>query len=315
MLDVYQEQQKIVYHTLKNAIDKNRTSHAYLFETKGYPDRLSLAIAFSKSLLCPSHYTNHQNCVNCTQCDNIDKNCFSELKIIEPDGLWIKKEQLDELQKEFSMKSVESDKKVYIINGADRLNSSSANTILKFLEEPEDNIVAILLADNAYQVLETIVSRCQIVSFQKQTDLSNKTMIEKLKLFTNIPKELEDEEKIIEKVNLIKNFVYEIEMKKLDCLLFTQRLWHEQITGKEMNLFAFDLLLLYVKDILNCKVGRTLQLFEMDDNLEKISNMNSLEKINRKLKVIIDLKEQIQYNANASLLIDRLIMDLVGGIE
>ena len=106
MLDVYQEDQKIVYHTLKNAIDKDRTSHAYLFESNGYKDALPLAISFAKGLLCPMHYTNNEKCTECKQCHNIDTHNFLELKIIKPDGMWIKKEQLDELQKEFNLKSI-----------------------------------------------------------------------------------------------------------------------------------------------------------------------------------------------------------------
>ena len=63
-------------------------------------------------LLCPYNYSNSDKCVDCTQCKNIDKNIFQDIKIIEPDGLWIKKEQLDELQKEFSEKSVITNKKL-----------------------------------------------------------------------------------------------------------------------------------------------------------------------------------------------------------
>lgn len=63
------------------------------------------------------------------------------------------------------------DRKVYIINGADKLNKQSANSILKFIEEPDNNITALLVTDNLYSVMPTIRSRCQILSFQnvKQT--------------------------------------------------------------------------------------------------------------------------------------------------
>lgn len=315
MLDKYQEKQNIAYKILKNAIVKNKTSHAYLFESNGVKDAKDLAIAFAKGLLCPNKYTNNDKCVNCTQCQNIDKNCFLELKIISPDGMWIKKEQLDELQKEFSMKSVESDKKIYIIENADRLNASSANTILKFLEEPSENIIAILIADNTYQVLETIVSRCQIVSLKKYQNFNTDSLHENVKSLINIPEELIEEEKFNEKINSIIEFIKYLETKKLDCLLFTQKLWHENISGKEMNLFAFNILVLYYKDMLNKKIGRNLNVFVNDSNINNLVEINTLNELNRKLKTIIDLKEQIQYNANATLLLDRLIIELVGGVK
>ena len=54
---------------------------------------------------------------------------------------------------------------LFIIYNAEKLNTSSANTILKFLEEPEENIIAVLTTDNRYQVLDTILSRCQNLVF------------------------------------------------------------------------------------------------------------------------------------------------------
>ena len=64
-------------------------------------------------------------------------------------------------------------KLIYVIDKAENLNDSSANTMLKFLEEPNEGIIAILLTNNRYKVLDTILSRCQILSFsQKQLELS-----------------------------------------------------------------------------------------------------------------------------------------------
>ena len=55
-----------------------------------------------------------------------------------------------------------------MIREAEKLNGFSANTILKFLEEPEDDIIAFLLTDNRYHVLDTILSRCQVLSLKEE---------------------------------------------------------------------------------------------------------------------------------------------------
>jgi len=158
MLIDYKEAQPIAYKILSNAIVNNQFNHAYLFETKGYESGLDMAISFAKSIL------NIQD-------ENIDEQNYPELKIIEPDGQWIKKEQLKELQEEFNKKSILGNNKVYIINQAEKLNVNSANTILKFIEEPPEGIVAILVTDNIYQLLETIISRCQIISLNGQANI------------------------------------------------------------------------------------------------------------------------------------------------
>lgn len=300
MLDEYQESQKIVYKTLTNEVKKNKYSHAYLFEANGNPDAFSLVLAFAKMLLCPNNYSNNDNCVNCTICERINKNIFSDLKIIEPDGMWIKKEQLDELQKEFSTKSVESNKKIYIINQAEKLNVQASNSILKFLEEPEEGIIAILITNNVYQLLSTIVSRCQIISLAKSTD-------------KNINIDLDEEELDIH-LQTINNFVKYLEKEKLDTIIMSNKLWHDLYKERKDYILGFELLLIYYKDILNYKLNRKLELFNnYKEDIEKISNNNTFNNLIYKINKIIELKEHIKVNANQNLLLDKLIIELTRG--
>lgn len=314
MLDDFKNRQTVAYKIMKNALDKDKISHAYIIETNGLDIGLDIAKSFAKAILCPFSYTNGEKCKDCVQCKSIDKGNFIEIKIIEPDGLWIKKEQLDELQKEFSYKSVIGNKKIYIINGIEYLNVSSANTILKFLEEPAPNIVAILLTKNIYQVLETIVSRCQIISLAKHKEENLKDAYEKIKYYLNIPESI-TEETFNDFINYVVSFIISIESKGYDTILYTQKLWHDIVDGKELNIFAFEIIILYYKDVLNYKIGRKLEIFNSDSQFLKISDMNTIEMLQDKIKKTLYLQEQIRYNANSSLLIDRLIIDLVGGIK
>lgn len=301
MLDAFIEEQKVAYRILKNAVAKNKCSHAYLFETNGYSKKEELALSFAKYLLCPYNHSNNSKCVNCTQCENIDKNIFSELKIIRPDGLWIKKEQLMELQEDFKTKSVQANKKVYIITDATKLNPSSANSILKFLEEPSDNIVAILLADNIHQLLDTIVSRCQIITLNKNQTNENK-------LVALLSTKVEDID-LLEKITI--NFIKTLEKYKEKAILYTKKNFHNQITEKNELIASFEIMCLYYKDILNKKINRDLEVFNNID--EEINNNNTIETINKKIKIILDLKNKIYINANTNLLIDKLIIE-IGGI-
>jgi len=100
MLDEYKQEQPIIYQTLLNAIKKNTVTHAYLVELNGYSKGYDFALSFAKYLLCPHHYTNVEKCNGCNQCKVIDDGNFLEIKMIHPDGQWIKKEQLEELQQE-----------------------------------------------------------------------------------------------------------------------------------------------------------------------------------------------------------------------
>ncbi len=308
MLDDYIVEQEKVVKILKNSIQKNKVSHAYLFETNGYKNQKELALAFAKMLLCPYNYSNNKICVNCTQCKNIDKNIFPEIKIIDTDGLWIKKEQLDVLQKEFSEKSILSNKKIYIINHADRLNKSSANSILKFLEEPEENIIAILTTDNMYQMLDTIISRCQIISFSRKNELYEELPLNKIKNYIAIPEQLTEEmlENIIGQAIEFTNYY---EKNGMDTILKTQKLWHNNFKEKDIILLAINIMILYYQDILNLKLDRSVKIFK-NYNLEELVNKNTVRKLTKKISVLIKTKDKINFNVNSQLLIDKLIIEL-----
>lgn len=297
MLDKYIEKQNIVYKTLTNAVSKNTYSHAYLFETNDNEDAFDIALSFAKTLLCPNNYTNNNKCVDCTQCQKIDRNIFSDIQIINPDGMWIKKEQLDSLQKEFSKKSIESNKKIYIINNAELLNVQASNSILKFLEEPEENIIAILITKNIYQLLPTIVSRCQIISLKKN----------------NNQEKIIDEE-IKEKLEYINNFVKYLEKEKINAMLMTQKLLHDYFKERKDYIVGYELILIYYKDILNFKLNRKIELFsDYKEEIEIIANNNTFNNLIYKINKVIELKEYIKVNANQNLLLDKLIIELSRG--
>ena len=183
MLDDFISDQAIAYKIFKNSISKNKLSHAYLINTNGYHKGFDFAKAFAKYLLCPSDETGSHEC---SVCHLIDNNSYSEFKVIEADGLWIKKEQTDELQEMFSMKSL-SGRKVYIINGVENLNISASNSILKFLEEPEEGIVAILITDNIYRYASNEeYYDCASVAFsQMSTLLSGGKILEPMRHISN----------------------------------------------------------------------------------------------------------------------------------
>ena len=176
-------------------IDNGRISHAYLFEVDNYEEDLNFIYSFIKMILCKCKYNDLNNSHN-KIISLIDSNNYPDLyvmKLLFLDGAtgsnlikrgmpasvcpekWIleNKEIFIGLQKEYSNKSLLDNKRIYIIEECEKMNQSSANTILKFLEEPEDDVVAILIADNRYHVIDTIISRCQIISLKENFNVSD----------------------------------------------------------------------------------------------------------------------------------------------
>lgn len=160
---------------VENIVKFNKLSHAYIIEVNDYDDDYVLIKSFVKMIFCKENKQKIKDlgCKSCEICRLVDSDSYPDFLVIEPDGKEIKKKQLLDLQKEYNNKSILGSTRVYVIKEADKLNVAAANSILKFLEEPEDNIVAILLTKNRYKIMETILSRCQILALKKKKNIDN----------------------------------------------------------------------------------------------------------------------------------------------
>jgi len=147
---------------LRRSIAMHRVAHAYLFSgIEGCGKRKS-ALAFVQAVFCGKD----EACGVCPSCRKVASGQHPDLHILEPDGAFIKIDQVRELQKELSYRPFEAPKKACIIDGADKLNLNSGNALLKTLEEPPGDALMILIAPERSAVLQTIQSRCQALAFQ-----------------------------------------------------------------------------------------------------------------------------------------------------
>lgn len=309
MFDDFKDVQSVAYNILKNSILNDKCSHAYLINTNGYQNGFDFAKAFAKMLLCPFNKTNLDNCDSCNQCHLIDNGSFSDIEVIQSDGLWIKKEQMDDLQEEFSLKSINSNRKVYIINGAQNLNASASNSILKFLEEPEEGIIAILVADNIYNVLGTIVSRCQVINLNYIPSNSDNMLLNVANSLYNdsviINSFIEDSSNY-DKIKKIVDFIVYLDSNGLDTFLCINDFFGDFVS-KDDYIFCFDIMIMFYNDLISYRLSKDLLLFEFKSCFELFDkyDFSILMKI---INLLISLKNDLFYNVNVNLLLDRLII-------
>lgn len=157
--------QPIVFRQLQNSFEHGRLAHAYLFEGDQGTGKAELALWFAKHMFC-LNLQNEMPCEKCNNCLRITSKDHPDVVEIEPDGQSIKVDQIRALQSELAKSGFESAKKVVIIHQAEKMNSNSANSLLKFLEEPPANFMIILETQSLGKILPTIRSRCQTIHFQ-----------------------------------------------------------------------------------------------------------------------------------------------------
>jgi hypothetical protein len=123
------------------------------------------------------------------------------------------------------------------------------------------------------------------------------------------------EEEQQEKINAVVSFVHYYEKYHLDIICYMQTKWHCYFENKGLSLIGFDLLILYYKDVLNYLLGQKIEFFDFDkNNIENIFKFKTISEISKKLEIITLFKERIKMNANLHLLMDKLVIELEGGV-
>jgi DNA polymerase III subunit delta' len=312
---------------LANSIQRQRLAHAYLFEGKKGTGKMDIGILLAKSFFCES-LLEYEPCGSCRNCKRIQSGNHPDVHIVEPDGLSIKKGQIQALQEEFSKSGVESSKKLYIIVHADKMTVNAANSLLKFLEEPNANTIAILITEQYHKMLNTILSRCQLLSFQPlPPKVIQETLVE-----SGIPKHLaalvshltNDTEVAIEiakddwfaqaRLKVIR--LYEVLIdRKGQAPIYIHTEWMTHFNDKEKQESGLDLLLYIYKDILSVQIGNVEQVIYHDkiEQLTQHALQMTQRSVTEKMTSILEAKRKLQANVNPQLLMEQLVLTLQEG--
>ncbi|MCU9534345.1 DNA polymerase III subunit delta' [Streptococcus sp. CSL10205-OR2] len=160
-----EQQQPKIFAYFNTILKEQRLSHAYLFS--GEFASFEMAIYVAKSLFCTNLSKDNQPCLICRSCQLIDEREFLDLKIIEPTGNTIKTETVRDFIHDFSFSGIEGKRQVFIIKEAEKMHLNAANSLLKFIENPQKDVYIILITSDANKILPTIRSRCQVFYFKK----------------------------------------------------------------------------------------------------------------------------------------------------
>ncbi len=256
---------------VNNQLEKKRLSHIFLLETNDITRCYKDVCEVIKKINCPHTY--NLDChEDCNLCYLIDKEELPSMIKVEADGATIKKEQIINLKEKLMFKAVYTLYNTYIILEADKLNASSANTMLKFLEEPEENIIGFLITTNALNVMTTIKSRCQI-----------------FRLFYD-EKASASEEVQNQAIVYLKDVIQQkgLEVNKLE-------LDREALT----NLFTC-LLDMVKKEVINKTLHKETSL-----------NLNiEMDKLVKIMELVEKILQKIKYNVNLDMLLDSFYIEV-----
>ncbi len=322
-----QQLQPIVIKQLQTIYEKNRMAHAYIFEGEKGTGKRDVMTFFSKLLLCENVASNVP-CEKCRHCIRIDSGNHPNIKQIQPDGQFIKIDQVRGLIGEMMMTGVEKGRKIYVLHHADKLNTASANMLLKFLEEPDGEVTAILLTEQIQSILPTIRSRCQHIKFSKvpRTVLMEQlieqglthSMASTVSVITN---ELEtalalaSTEQFVHARKTVLKLVETVRKNVHEAMLVVHEEWLSVLKEKQEMEQALDLLLFVYRDIVAIKANPEAQC-TYPDMLPLFKDMaldTTYERLSSQMQAVLQARANLQRNMNKTLLMEQLMLNLQEG--
>lgn len=271
---------------------ENKIAHVYLIETNNIDNCMEELKKIIKKFFCQTNYKD--DCQECNICNLINQNYLPSFKIIEPLGNTIKKEQILELKKNFSSLPIYTKDNIYVIKNAEKMTASSANTMLKFLEEPEEHIIGFFITNNLNNVIPTIKSRCEIL----------KVKYNKHELDVDSVDDLLNNEFL----KIAKEYIYKLEVEKKDSIMYNRNVLLNKLSERESIKKIFQIIIIIYNELLNKKLN-LVNKFEKFSDLDYLLKLD-IQNILFKIKILNNFLDDINSNVNLELLLDKFVIEL-----
>ena len=318
--------QPVIYQTFLNSLQKGQLSHAYLLSGSNGTPLLEIARFFAKSILCddPSPLA----CNSCITCLRVDDDNYPDFFVFDGSKSSIKKEAVTTIESSFEKKAFENKGiRIYILHLIENMTIEAINSILKFLEEPGQQIFAFLTTNNENSILPTIISRCQVLRMKlidkniivkDAMDLGvDKKDAELLSYFYNdgeLIKEILDDQESNEAFFTAKKCFEDIiqtlaDGDSNDIIYQSQSNIVNKIKSKESCRYFINMLVMAFEDMINIKNQKSAFLESYATILETLAG--KLSHLDESLIELLKCNGIINLNVNIPLLIDHLFHTIV----
>jgi DNA polymerase-3 subunit delta' len=303
---------KQALHFFEQTIRKNRLAHLYLISGPKGSGKSQLVEDVSYLILSQ----NRADVSNLKQ--QIAEKKLANVMVIEPEGLVIKKEQILLLQNEFSKTALVSGPRIYIIKNIEKISQSAANSLLKFMEEPQSQkVYGFLLTENIDDVLTTICSRSQIIHLKSihEKDLENELLNQNIEervaiLAPYLTKDLEEAVLLSENPNFIEliDFVEEL-VKKWTFSDISYPIFLAQKSGfltqdRDFFMNFLELMLLYFLDLVHYKIHQDIAYTFLRSDIQIQSDHMEISDIHELIDQIQTILKRQSYYINLELALE-----------
>ena len=310
--------QNVLYKTLLNSKKRGKFPQAILLNSSKDVPLIDIAKYIGEWIVAKGDEPSDDE----LSCLKIKNGTYADLIIIDGKDQTIKKGEIEKMQERFSLSSIEDDaKRIYIIHLIEHATSEAVNSLLKFLEEPNEDIYAIITTENINNVLPTIISRCLnmrlnraskqelvVEVLKKDISLEDALVLSSFNGSVGLIEECYSNSKYL----TLKDLVIEIFSEYIEgnnILYFGQVELSEYIQNKNNFRLFLDILEVFMLDVINCK-QENVNFLEHKELLHQV--YDKMKNIGEKIEKIMEYKSAINLNANLKLLLDSLLIYLKG---
>lgn len=264
MMNIEEKQPK-VYQFLSKTIEKDKLVHAYLFEGENGTGKYELAIWLAQCYFCEETLL---ACGTCSNCQRILSGDFPDLHKIQPDGQSIKIDQILQIKHHLGKSGLENAKQFLIVQESDKLTIQAANSLLKFIEEPEGPLKIVFLTENRERVITTIQSRCQLIHLDPISKKNLKDSLVGTGVTTELATilsgltndyqeamELSQDEGFVELKELVEKWLHYLLKKDPYGFVFVQQYFIKHCREKVQQEQLYDILVVYLQIFLTSQHG------------------------------------------------------------
>lgn len=240
---------------------EKKMSHSYIIEGSDSEELLDFSLWLAQLLVCPHQKEDGDACGDCLFCQRIKQEEYSDLLTIEPDGQSIKVEQIREAKQMMTKSAIEGRAKILVVRDAEKMNASSQNRLLKFIEEPEGDTFVFFLTNQLNRLLPTIQSRCQQIvlkpiskkelrSYLEQKEIPEKTahLLSEVTHSKQAAVELFQNEWFNNAKTTVEKWYQHLEKRHPLAFVDVQQRLVKMAKEREQQLLIFDLLLFFMRD-------------------------------------------------------------------
>lgn len=325
MMLAISDRQVEISSLFKRMSNNHQMQHAYIFEGVTGVGKYEMAKWVAQLQYCQRPAEDGTPCLECNQCLRIEAEEHPDVVTLRPDGASIKVGQVRQIKEDFSKSGMESRKKILIVQEMDKMTTSAANSLLKFIEEPDGKITIMLLTTEVQKLLPTILSRCQIIHFpvrnieERVAEIEaqgipkeSATILAYLTQDTSIAKEIHESEDFQKNLQTVWQWFLLLNKNSDQAFIYVQTNIMPLTNNRENSELILDLLIIIYRDLMGIcfEQERLIAFSKYEEQLRKLSTSPAANNIAEVLTIILESQKKLSSYVAAQSIFEQIALKM-----